>query len=76
MKLAWGYPRGIRTYLVQQVLACGSTSTEIDFMARYCKFFQGLRQSPSTEVSVLANLVARDKRACTGKMSAQNRLDR
>ena len=36
-------------------------------MARYCKFFQGLRNSPSTEVAVLANIVARDKRTCTGK---------
>ena len=67
VKLAWGCPRGTRTYLVQQVLACGSTSAELDIMARYCKFFQGLRNSPSTEVAVLANIVARDKRTCTGK---------
>ena len=66
VKLAWGCPRGIRTYLVQQVLACDSTRVEIDIMARYCKFFQCLRQSPSTEVSALANLlVALDRRTCT-----------
>ena len=67
IKLAWGCPRGTRTYLVQQVLACGAISAETDIMARYCKFFQGLRQSPSTEVSILANLLARDKRSCTGR---------
>ena len=36
-------------------------------MARYCKFFQGLRQSPSTDVSILANLLAKDKRYCIGR---------
>ena len=35
-------------------------------MARYSKFFQGLRSSPSREVATLVNLVARDIRSCTG----------
>ena len=35
-------------------------------MARYCRFFRGLRGSPSREVATLVNLVARDIRTCTG----------
>lgn len=35
-------------------------------MARFCKFFQGLCNSPSREVTILANLVARDIRSPTG----------
>ena len=35
-------------------------------MARYSKFFQGLRSSPSLEVVTLVNLVSRDIRSCTG----------
>ena len=36
-------------------------------MARYVKFFQGLRSSPSREVATLVNLVSRDIRSCTGR---------
>jgi len=35
-------------------------------MARYIKFFNGLRESPSDEVSVLAHIVARGVRTNTG----------
>ena len=66
VKLAWDCPRGTRTYLVQQVLACGTSSARIDIMSRYCKFFRGLRNSPCREVAVLANLMARDRRSVTG----------
>ena len=66
IKLAWDCPRATRTYLVQQVLGCGSTSARTEIMARYCRFFQGLRSSPSREVATLVNLVARDIRTCTG----------
>ena len=67
VKLAWNCPRATRTYLVQQVLGCGMTSARTEIMARYCKFFQGLRSSPSKEVCVLVNLVTRDIRSSTGK---------
>ena len=67
IKLAWDCPRGTRTYLVQQVLACGGSSARVDIMARYSKFFQGLRKSPCREVSILANLIARDRRSVTGR---------
>ena len=67
IKLAWDCPRGTRTYLVQQVLACGASSARVDIMARYGKFFQSLRKSPCREVAILANLIARDRRSVTGK---------
>ena len=66
IKLSWDCPRATRTYLVQQVLACGSTSARTEIMARYCKFFQGLRSSPCREVAILANLLGRDIRSNTG----------
>ena len=59
IKLAWNCPRATRSYLVQEVLACGYTSAKADILARYGKFFKGLRTSPCWEVTVLANLVAR-----------------
>ena len=67
IKLAWDCPRAARTYLVQQVLACGSTSARTDIMSRYCRFFRGLQGSPSMEVSSLAYLLARDVRSTTGR---------
>ena len=66
IKLTWDCPRGTRTYLVQQVLASGIPSARTEIMARYTKFFQGLRSSPCREVAVLANLVGRDLRTTTG----------
>ena len=67
IKLTWDCPRATRSYLVQQVLACGNTSAKTEIMARFCKFFQGLRSSPSREVATLANLLARDIRSSTGR---------
>ena len=67
IKLAWNCPRATRSYLVQEVLACGSPSAKVDILVRYGKFFQGLRTSTCREVSVLANLVARDIRSTTGE---------
>ena len=66
IKLAWDCPRATRTYLVQQILACGSTSAQTEIMTRYCMFFRRLRASPSSEVACLANYLARDIRSCVG----------
>ena len=66
IKLAWDCPRATRSYLLQEVLACGTTSARSEIMARYGKFFRGLRSSPCREVAILANLVARDIRSTTG----------
>jgi hypothetical protein len=67
VKLAWGCPRGTRTFLLQQVLSCGMTSARTDILGRYGKFFSGLRTSVSMEVRVLSNLVSRDMQSTTAK---------
>ena len=66
IKIACNCPKSTKTYLAHQVLSCGSTSAETEIMARYCKFFRGLRASLSREVQCLANLLARDVRSCIG----------
>ena len=66
IKLAWDCPRATRTYLVQQVLACDSSSAKTEILARFCKFFRSLRVSQSFEVASLANLISRDVRSSTG----------
>ena len=67
MKLVWNCPRATRSYLVQQVLSCGSTSAWVEILSRYCKFFRGLCSSPCREVATLARLLARDIRSTTGR---------
>ena len=67
VKLAWGVPRGTRSYLVQQVLAPGIPSARADILARYGGFYRGLRKSPSREVAVMANIAGRDLRSTTGR---------
>ena len=67
VKLTWSCPRWTKTFLVQQVLASGSTSAETDILARYGNFSKGLRTSRSQEVRVLFNLVSRDLQSTTRK---------
>ena len=67
IKLTWNCPRATRTYLVQNVLSCGYISAKCEILARFCKFMQGLPNSPSKEVTILTNLVARDVRSTTGR---------
>ena len=66
IKLAWQCPRATRSYLLQQVLACGSTSAQIAIRSRYTKFCLGLHSSSSREVAVLFHFLARDIRSTTG----------
>ena len=66
VKLTWAVPRATRTYLVQQLLNSGLTSARVDILARYCGFLRSLRNSPCHEVTVMANLAARDIRSTTG----------
>ena len=61
IKLAWSCPRATRTYLVQQVLSCDSTSARVELL------FRSLCNSGSKGVSTLARLVARDVRSTTGR---------
>ena len=44
---------------------CGLSHVKTDILARYVKYLASLARSPSMEVVVLANLVARDVRMAT-----------
>jgi hypothetical protein len=66
IKLAWQVPRGTLTYFVDRLLGCGISHVRRDILARYVNFLKSLRESPSMEVSVLVNIVARDIRTTTG----------
>ena len=66
VKLAWGVPRATHTYLVDNLLSAGIPSVRASVMARYVKFYEGVRSSSSVEVSVVANLAAADIRSMTG----------
>ena len=57
----------MRTYLLQQVLASGFTSSRSAILARFVSFFRALRVAPSHEVRTIAFLVSRDLRSVTGR---------
>ena len=67
VKLAWNVPRGTRSYFVDHLLSGDLSSTKVDIMVRYLKFFKGLLKSPTKEVLIMANLPARDVRTTVGK---------
>ena len=67
VKLTWSCPRWTRTFLLQQVLACGMRSARTDILGRYGKFCLGLRTSVCQEVRVLFNFVSRDLQCTTAK---------
>ena len=48
-------------------LAIGFVSIRIKVLSRYVKFFQSLLKSRSTEVRLVAQLAAHDKRSTTGR---------
>ena len=66
VKLAWQVPRAAHTYFLDHLLSCGNSSVREDILARYTKFVQSLRSSPSMEVSVMCGVVSRDVRTTTG----------
>ena len=66
VKLSWNCPRETRSYLLQQVLECNTTTAKTDILSRYPSFFKNLRLSTSKEVAVMANLVSRDIRSTIG----------
>ena len=66
IKLTWNVPRATHTYFMDMLLGCGISHVKTDILARYVNFFKSLRESPSMEVSVLVNIVARDIRTTTG----------
>ena len=67
VKLAWSCLRWTRTFLLQQVLACGMTSARTDVLGRYSKFFMGLKTSVCQKVRVLFNYISRDLQSITAK---------
>ena len=67
VKLTWNVPRQTHTYFVDQLLSCGLSSLKSDVMSRYKGYLSSLQQSPSTEVSTLANMMSRDVRSVTGR---------
>ena len=52
---------------MQQVLSIGYISARSEILARFAKFFKGLREAPSHEVRVATFLVSRDLRTVTGR---------
>ena len=67
IKLTWQVPRATHTYFVDMLLGCGISHVKSDILARYVNFNKSLRLSPSMEVSVLVNIVARDIRTTIGR---------
>jgi hypothetical protein len=65
VKLVNGVPRNTFTYLVEGYFAKQQTSLRNQVLARFTGFFQSLLKSPSAEVSLLANIVARDPSSTT-----------
>ena len=65
-KLAWDVPRNCHTYMVQEVLAPHVVSLRANLLSREVGFFRSLLASPSSEVTVLALLAARDIRSNLG----------
>ena len=66
VKLAWDVPRATHTYLVDNLFAGGLPSIRSSVLARFCKFYKGLRLSSSLAVRVIANIASMDIRSVTG----------
>ena len=60
VKLINRVPRSTFTYLVEGYFARDQTSLRNQVLGRYTGFFHSLLNSPSKEICVLANVVARD----------------
>ena len=67
VKLTWQVPRATHTYFLEQLLSSGHSSVRADILARYTRYIQGLKNSPSKEVAVMFGVVQRDIRTVTGK---------
>jgi hypothetical protein len=67
VRLAWSVPRATRVYLAKHALSPDITSARVDILAKFIGFFRALRNSPSTKVSFIANLMGRDLRSVTGR---------
>ena len=54
-------------YLVDNFLCSGLPSVRADILSRYLKFVQGLKMSPSREVTVMCGVVEGDVSTTTGQ---------
>ena len=61
----WRLPLDTFTYLVEGHLSLGLPPLRNMVLSRYSTFYQNLLRSPCTEVSVLAELIAKDARSST-----------
>jgi hypothetical protein len=67
IKLIHDIPRSTFTYLVEDYFAKGFVSLRNQVLSRYSSFFQKLMTSPSKEIRLLVNIVARDPSSVTAK---------
>ena len=67
VKLVYNVPRSTFTYLVEGLFAREQMTLRNQVLSRYPGFVQNLLQSPSKEVRLLANIVARDPKSTTYK---------
>ena len=67
VKLVYNVPRSTFTYLVEGFLATGHMTLRNQVLSRYPGFVQSLLNSPSKEVRLLANIVARNPESTTYK---------
>ena len=75
VKLVYDVPRATHTYFVDNLLAASFLSLRQQIILRYAKFVRGLLSSPSTEVALVANIVAHDMGSNTGQNMAMIRRD-
>jgi hypothetical protein len=67
VKLAWRVPLSTHRYTVANLLSAECLSLRQKLLPQYVGFFQSLLTSASTEVQLVANIVARNVATCTGR---------
>ena len=66
VKLTWRLPRATHSYFLEY-LSGSLISVKRDLLGRYVGFYRSLKNSPSTEVRILASIVAKDVRTTTAR---------
>ena len=66
LKLAWDCPRATRSYLVQEVLACGQDQIKTRLLLKFKGFHDSLMTSPSKEARMMIRVAKEDIRSSTG----------
>ena len=60
-------PKNTKSHIVDKLLTVRFSSHKTDILAKCVKFYRGLADSPSQEVSFVANLVWLDQTTTTGR---------